>query len=512
MSETGSEVFVVLLSGISEGIRSKFKSLRCKYSIFAEKLLRKMVNKDVNMEEWQRKRKWIFINLCIGALAYGLSLNIYFPTEYYYLKYTVKVENPDLYFGLAQASLFLSGVVCSIIGSYYADYTKNIREICLFEDVLNVIGNIMYTLYYSPYLIFFGQLLIGTTSARMTSTVGEISRVYGSDKITQKLGILGLIAVLGTLVGPCTTFIFQYVDICIGNWKWNIGNMVGISMTAFYLFQFTFNYFTLHNVSKEYTWKKEFFVKPAIESSGIGYADETTPLRKSGDDELSFKHKYIISLKVLFGNKHIFFCLAMVILQNYARGLVKIVTPIKGDEYLSWKQIDIAKLWVISSAIGSIPSMILINILTKYVNDFFLYLSTFIVTILCLLLMGLLPMLKHDVKNVEIIFYCVATLYLMSNGTFHILPRAILAKFVPENIQSLAEGFRNALFELAVFISGLSVTLPATYLPQTMFAMAVVIAVSLAWYISEKRIYRNIKVIDVNYKDISAVCVDETTA
>ena len=82
--------------------------------------------------------------------------------------------------------------------------------------------------------------MIGTTSARMTSTVGEISRVYGSDKITQKLGILGLIAVLGTLVGPCTTFIFQYVDISIGNWKWNIGNMVGISMTAFYLFQFIF--------------------------------------------------------------------------------------------------------------------------------------------------------------------------------------------------------------------------------------------------------------------------------
>ena len=471
-----------------------------------------MGDKNVNIEEWRRKRKWMLINLCIGALAYSLSLNIYFPTEYYYLKHSVKVENPDLYFGLAQASLFLSGVICSIVGSYYADYTKNIREICLFEDVLNTIGNIMYSLYYSPYLILFGQLLIGTTSARMTSTVGEISRVYGSDKITQKLGILGLTAVIGTLVGPCTTFIFQYVNICIGNWNWNIGNMVGISMTAFYLFQFILNYFTLHNVSKEYTLKKEFFVNPAIENNGIEYADETTPLRKSVDDELSFNQKYIISLKALFGNKHILFCLAMVILQNYARGLVKIVIPIKGDEYLSWKQTDIAKLWVISSAIGSIPSMILINILTKYVNDFFLYLSTFIVTILCLLLMGLLPMLKHDVKNVEIIFYCVATLYLMSNGTFHILPRAILAKFVPENIQSLAEGFRNALFELAVFISGLSVTLPATYLPQTMFAMAVVIAVSLAWYISEKRIYRNIKVIDVNYKDISAVCVDETTA
>ena len=156
--------------------------------------------------------------------------------------------------------------------------------------------------------------------------------------------------------------------------------------------------------------------------------------------------------------------------------------------------------------------MILINILTKYVNDFFLYLSTFIVTILCLLLMGLLSLLKHDVKDAEIVFYCVATLYLISNGTFHILSRAILAKFVPENIQSLAEGFRNALFELAVFFSGLSVTLPATYLSQTMFTMVVVNGVSLAWYLSEERIYRNVKVINVNCKDISAVYVNETTA
>ena len=99
-------------------------------------------------------------------------------------------------------------------------------------------------------------------------------------------------------------------------------------MTAFYLFQLTLNYFSLQNVSKEYTLKKEFFVKPAIESNGIESADETTPLTKSGNEELSFNQKYIISLKALFGNKHILFCLAMVILQNYARGLVKIVIPI----------------------------------------------------------------------------------------------------------------------------------------------------------------------------------------
>ena len=119
-----------------------------------------MLGKSNSMEIWQRRRKWIFINHCIGGVAYGLSLNIYFPTEYYYLKNTIKVENPDFYFGLSQAALFLSGTIASIIGSYYADYTKNVREICLFEDLLNITGNVMYSLHYSPYLILFGQLLV----------------------------------------------------------------------------------------------------------------------------------------------------------------------------------------------------------------------------------------------------------------------------------------------------------------------------------------------------------------
>ena len=90
----------MLILEISKGINV------ANYSFFTEKPLRKMGDKNVNIEEWRRKRKWMLINLCIGALAYGLSLNIYFPTEYYYLKYSVKVENPDLYFGLAQASMF----------------------------------------------------------------------------------------------------------------------------------------------------------------------------------------------------------------------------------------------------------------------------------------------------------------------------------------------------------------------------------------------------------------------
>ena len=467
----------------------------------------KMEDFSVNMEHWRRKRKLMFINLAIGGLAYGLSLNIYFPTEYYYLKNTVKVEHPSLVFGLSQAGLFVSGAFSSIIGSYYGDLTKNIREICLLEDLLNIIGNIMYSLYYSPYFIIFGQILIGTTAARMASSTGEIARVYEPHELTQKLGIIGVVTVLGSVSAPSTIFLFQYVNTSIGNWRLNVGNMVGIAMTGFYLFQFLLNYFTLHNVSKELTLKKDHLLDKANEGSDMEYDSEIEQLEISeinNIDALSFNKKYLITLKAVFQNKHITFCLAMCILLPYARGLAKLVVPIKAEEYFNWKQTDVAKLWIVSMIIGAILTMILISILAKFVNDFFLFLGSFISLLLCQLLMGLLPIFEDYEETAEVMLYFAMSLYLMSSSIFHILSRSILAKFVPENVQSIMEGIRSALFEIAAVLSSLSVTLSATYLSQTMFTSAIILCALTAWYIAEGKAYRNIKVIDIKHNKITA--------
>ena len=156
-----------------------------------------------------KEKVYIFYNHCVAAVAYALSLDAYFSTEYFYLTDSVKVKSPELCFGLSKAILCLSGAISSIIGSYYADNTKNIREISLLDDLLNIAGNNMYSLYFSPYLILFGQLLIGTSSARMTSSIGEVSRVYEAEELTQKVRILGIMTVIRSILGPCNAFVFQ---------------------------------------------------------------------------------------------------------------------------------------------------------------------------------------------------------------------------------------------------------------------------------------------------------------
>ena len=195
----------------------------------------------------------------------------------------------------------------------------------------------------------------------------------------------------------------------------------------------------------------------------------------------------------------------MCILVTYARNLVTLILPIKGKEYLNWRPPDIAKLYLIARALGSIPTMILIIILTRYVSDFFLYLSSLIVLLLSLLSMGLLPVLKpqtHTTDTTKIILYCSIILKQISSGIFHVLSRSMLAKFVPENVQSITEGFRNSLYELAALLFGLSATIVVNYLSETMFALTVIVCAITVLYVLQEEIYRYIKVIDVKCEKV----------
>ena len=83
--------------------------------------------------------------------------------------------------------------------------------------------------------------------------------------------LLGVMTVFGSVSGPSTIFLFQYVETSMGSWKWAVVNMVGIAMTGFYLFQFLLNYCALYNVLKDFTWKKEHLMEATIEGGGMEY-------------------------------------------------------------------------------------------------------------------------------------------------------------------------------------------------------------------------------------------------
>ena len=124
--------------------------------------------------EWEKKRKWSFINFCVGHFIYGLSVGIYFCTEYYYFKETQHVSNPAVLYGIAEGCFFAGGILFSLIGAVYFDHFNRVRNITLQTAILCTLGNILYLCYISPILVLLGQFLIGMVVGWAVVSVAEV--------------------------------------------------------------------------------------------------------------------------------------------------------------------------------------------------------------------------------------------------------------------------------------------------------------------------------------------------
>ena len=214
-----------------------------------------------------------------------------------------------------------------MIGSYYADTTKNVRLLFMVTNILSIIGNIMYTLYYSPYIVLFGQLIIGTGAARLVAYVGETSRVYESEQLTQKFFLLSIFSTLGAVFGPSSVYMFRLIDIDLHGWRIQVGNMIGVTLAVLNIIHAVLNYFTLCNVSQEYTIKKSISETfSSNEHQALLENDELIEKEKMGtNDDLTFDELYVLSLKTIVKNKYIMFLLYLSFYTTFLRGIIHLL-------------------------------------------------------------------------------------------------------------------------------------------------------------------------------------------
>ena len=451
------------------------------------------------MDIWQHNRKLMFINFCFTAFLGTISFTGYYPTEYFYFKDFMDLQNAELFYGLSWVFLSSSGVFSSLIGSYYADTTKNVRLLFMVTNILSIIGNIMYTLYYSPYIVLFGQLIIGTGAARLVAYVGETSRVYESEQLTQKFFLLSIFSTLGAVFGPSSVYLFRLIDIDLHGWRIQVGNMIGVTLAVLNMIHAILNYFTLCNVSQEYSIKKS--VSETFSSNQHQVLLENDELiekeKMDTNSDLTFDELYVLSLKTIAKNKYIMFLLYLSFYTTFLRGIIHLLVPVKAAVYNDWKQTELATVILIGSCGGGVPVAVISTLLARCVNYFYLYLSSLFFLLLPLLLLIIVPKGLTDTKT---LFYVIVITNAMSGALFHVLSRSMLAKFVPENVQTIIEAIRNSLFELSYMFGGLLLRVTLSYLSESMILFSVLLFLSMVWYLCHFKVYLDIQAIQVESK------------
>ena len=83
---------------------------------------------DQILESWYRKRRnttiIIFLDKCLYAFEYS-AISI---SALYYYKFTIKADNPQLYYSIAMAALYIVSIFSAFFAGRYIDRTRKCRE------------------------------------------------------------------------------------------------------------------------------------------------------------------------------------------------------------------------------------------------------------------------------------------------------------------------------------------------------------------------------------------------
>ena len=443
----------------------------------------------MNYEEWKRKRTWSFINFCLADFIYGIGVTIYQPTEFYYFKDTMKVEDPAFSFGLSVGLFQLGGIISLFITSVYYDKYNRIRHFFLLSNVVAMLGNVLYLAYYSQVIVMTGQLLIGAVIGRAVISIAEAAMLYEPKELAKRIGILSICSSVGFAITPCAPFLFALVDVQVDWWQLNINNMLYLVMAVLYSISLIVSFFTLEDLSLVHNVKtgrsrlmKQKYTDGDVNKGSViehmrlldeSDSKEDTPLSESDsevvDVEEAEQHSeakkqrpsYVALMRLLLSDKLVVGVLGHCFLTSFSLVWGFLLIPIYAAEYLQWTPRDVAVVSIVSVVAGCVPTAVVLSAFANRITniDKLIY-SSFLQVVFTLLY--LFPYIEGRISK-EVVLYVFMSIgasffYASAYGSM-----TLLANLVPPEIQASTEGSRYGITLAASVTAGWTVFAPSTY-------------------------------------------------
>ena len=184
-----------------------------------------------------------------------MEYSLTFLTLWLYIKEMVATNNPKLYYAIVSISYLISSTAFTPVIGRFVDRTRHVRSTFLFCNALLLMGNVVYSFYYSPWLLVTGRFLSGCGAGLKSVICSEIIRSYPSSQTSVKLSFISMMFTCGFIFGPGVNFFFKNVDIFVGKWHLKNVNFIGVFMAILCIIMEVLSLTMVHDLSKEYDLK-----------------------------------------------------------------------------------------------------------------------------------------------------------------------------------------------------------------------------------------------------------------
>ncbi|XP_060934654.1 major facilitator superfamily domain-containing protein 8 [Limanda limanda] len=180
----------------------------------------------------RRKRRLTFCSIGLIFLLSGVEYAVILPTIWRYLQ---TLDAPPYFLGLALSAFSLSGLLSGPLFGHWSDRTQATKKIILFANLFEIIGNFMYFMGYSKWLLLASRLVAGIGSGAGSSIFGFLTRSTAPDDRATVFAAVMACRQAGLLIGPAFNIFLRLCDFQLGPFVVNKYTAPGLFMCLMWI-------------------------------------------------------------------------------------------------------------------------------------------------------------------------------------------------------------------------------------------------------------------------------------
>uniref|UniRef100_H2T273 Major facilitator superfamily domain-containing protein 8-like n=1 Tax=Takifugu rubripes TaxID=31033 RepID=H2T273_TAKRU len=154
-------------------------------------------------------------------------MTVILPTVWRYLQ---TLEAPPYFLGLALSAFSFSGLLSGPIFGHWSDRTRTTKKIILFANLFEILGNFMYFMGFSKWLLLSSRLVAGIGTGAGSSIFGFLTRSTAPEDRATVFAAVMACRQAGLLIGPAFNIFLRLCDFHLGPFVVNKYTAPGLFM------------------------------------------------------------------------------------------------------------------------------------------------------------------------------------------------------------------------------------------------------------------------------------------
>ncbi|XP_061832002.1 major facilitator superfamily domain-containing protein 8 [Nerophis lumbriciformis] len=174
-----------------------------------------------------RKRKLTFFTIGLIFLLSGVEYAVILPTIWKYLQ---TLDAPAYFLGLTLSAFSLSGLLSGPLFGHWSDRTRTTKNIILFANLFEIVGNFMYFMGFSKWLLLSSRLVAGIGTGAGSCIFGLLTRSTPPEDRSTVFAAVMVCRQVGLLIGPAFNIFLRLCDFQLGPFVVNTFTAPGLFM------------------------------------------------------------------------------------------------------------------------------------------------------------------------------------------------------------------------------------------------------------------------------------------